>query len=268
MRGYFSKTFSINYQATTTPSTYTPSFAFRGATLAGGGLEGFAAALANHPAFAGAWVQKLCWFANSQGCDASDPEVQREAQAFRDSGFDFLTLVKELFSSPLITGASKTQSYANQELQVSITRRQHFCQLIDERLGIKDTCKNAGAVVNLIPQDEFSRGAVAPVQPAVTGLFHFAAAEKSCGTIASKLVTTTGRLLLRPDSAAITEFVQELMGLSASHPRFLVSYRQLLKHYDDARLLGATTTEALRDTFTVACMSPDVMGVGLRGAMR
>jgi len=263
MRGYFSSEFSINYQATSTPSTYQPSLAFHGVRLDGGGLEGFAAALANHPLFASAWVQKLCYFANSQGCDPNDPEVSRVAKLFADSGFDFLTLVKELFSSPLVTGASATQSNSAQDPLISITRRQHFCQLIDQRLGTKDTCKNAGTVVGLIPQDEFSRGAAVPVQPAVTGLFHFAAAEKLCSTIASKLVTTTGRFPPTAPLAAINDMVHLLMGLSPAHSRSLATYKQLSQHYDNARLLGATTSEALRDTFTVACMSPDVMGVGL-----
>ncbi len=263
MRGYFSSRFSIDYQATTTATTYEPSLSFHGVTLRGGGLEGFANALATHPLFAGAWVQKLCYYANSQSCDTNDPEVQRVAQVFADSGFDFLTLIEELFTSPLVTGASKTQSYSNQDPIVSITRRQHFCQLIDQRLGIKDTCKNAGSVVGLIPQDEFSRGAAAPVQPAVTGLFHFAAAEKLCSTIGSKLVSSTGRFKVGAPLAAITDMVHSMMGLSPMHSRSLAVYQQLSNHYDQARLLGASTTDALRDTFTVACMSPDVMGVGL-----
>ncbi|MET0795252.1 MAG: hypothetical protein ABW061_27280 [Polyangiaceae bacterium] len=263
MRGFFSSQFSIDYQATNTPTTFLPSLSFHGVTMTGGGLTGFAYALANHPLFATAWVQKLCYYANSQSCDASDPEFLRVAKAFADSKFDFLTLVKELFTSPLVTGASWTQSYANQEPMVSITRRQHFCQLIDERLGTKDTCKNAGSVVGLIPQDEFSRGAPVPVQPAVSGLFHFAAAEKLCSAIASKLVTNTGRFPPAAPYSAIFEMVHSLMGLPPSHSRSAAVYRQLSQHYENARLLSATTTEALRDTFTVACMSPDVMGLGL-----
>jgi hypothetical protein len=248
---------------TTAPTQYQQAFAFHGVTLDGGSLGDFAAAIANHPLFATAWVQKLCYYANSESCDASDPEVQRVAQVFKDSGYDFFTLVKELFSSPLVTGTAKTQSYTNQDLLVSITRRQHFCQLIDERLGTKDTCKNAGTVVGLIAQDEFSRGSPVPVQPAITGLFHFAAAEKLCSTIGTKLVSTTGRFKTTAPLASIQDMVYLMMGLSPAHTRSLASYKQLSTHYDNARLLGASITDALRDTFTVACMSPDVMGVGL-----
>ena len=263
MRGYFSRQFSTNYQQTSAPTQYQQAFVFHGVTLDGGSLGAFADAIANHPLFATAWVQKLCYYANSESCDAADPEVVRVARVFQDSGFDYFTLVKELFSSPLVTGVAKTQSYTNQDLLVSITRRQHFCQLIDERLGTKDTCKNAGSVVGLIPQDEFSRGSAVPVQPAVTGLFHFAAAEKLCSTIGTKLVTTTGRFKTGAPLASIQDMVYSMMGLSPAHSRSLSTYKQLSQHYDSARVLGASTTDALRDTFTVACMSPDVMGLGL-----
>lgn len=263
MRGYFSGKFATNYQASPTVLMYRPSLSFHGVTLDGGDLSSFAQALAGHPLFASAWVQKLCYYANSESCEASDPEVQRVAQVFADSGYDFLTLVKELFTSPLITGAAKTQSYTNQDLLVSITRRQHFCQLIDQRLGTKDTCKNAGSVVGLIPQDEFARGASVPVQPAITGLFHFAAAEKLCSTIATKLVGTTARFNPNTSATAVNDLVQLLMGLPPTHSRSLTANQQLTRHFNDARALGATATEAMRDTFTVACMSPDVMGVGL-----
>ncbi len=263
MRGYFSSKFSIDYQGTTTPTTTIPSFAFHGVSHDGGDISDFAATLAGHPLFASAWVQKLCYFANSEGCDASDPEVQRIAQVFHDSHFDFIALVNELFTSPLVTGVSATQSYSSQDMLVSITRRQHFCQLIDERLGTTNTCLNAGNVVGLIPQDEFSRGAAAPVQPAVTSLFHFAAAEKLCSAIGSKLVVTGGRFDPASSAPAIDDMVSKLMGLSAAHSRTAAIHDALSAHYAAARAAGASTTTALRDTFTVACMSPDVMAIGL-----
>jgi len=263
MRGYFSSTFSTTYKATDTPTTSTPSFAFHGVTHEGGDLAAFANTLATHPLFASAWVQKLCFYANSEGCEASDPEVQRIAQVFTDSHFDFVTLVQELFTSPLVTGVSATQSFTDQDYLVSITRRQHFCQMIDERLGTTDTCKNAGTVVGLIPQDEFSRGSAVPVQPAVTSLFHFAAAEKLCGKIAGKLVGTGLRFDPANAPAAIDDLVSALMGLSSAHSRAAAMHDALSKHFADARSAGASTLGALKDTFTVACMSPDVMGLGL-----
>jgi hypothetical protein len=265
MRGYFSKQFSTAYQATTTPTTFWPSMAFHGVTLDGGNITDFAASLSTHPLFAPAWVQKLCYYANSQACDLNDPELQRIAKDFTDSNYDFLTLIDDMFTSPLVTGAAQTESFTTTDQIVSITRRQHFCQMIDERLGTTNTCTNAGTVVNLIPQDEFSRGSPVPVQPAVTGLFHFAAAEKVCSTIATKLVgtATTSRFKVNAPQASIFDMVQALMGLPPNHSRYLTTYNQLTDHYNQVRLLGASTTVALQDTLTVACMSPDVMGVGL-----
>ncbi len=263
MRGYFSRTYSTDYQATATPTTAKPSFAFLGVTADEGNIDTFAQTLASHPLLPTAWVQKLCFYANSQGCDASDPEVLRIAKVFADSDFDFITLVQELFTSPLVTGVSATQSYATRDPIVSITRRQHFCQLIDERLGTQATCAGAGSVVGLIPMDEFSRGSEVPVQPAETSLFHFAAAEKLCGRITGKLVGAGLRFDPADPTTAIADMVSQLMALNPSHSRASVVQEQLSKHYAAARAAGASPGIALKDTFTVACMSPDVMGLGL-----
>ena len=105
--------------ATTSPtsSSWPPSWCPPTATFTvdgsppvmGRGIATFARALAEHPRFAAAWTQKLCQFANSESCDPEDPELQRVAAAFRDSGFDFKVLVRELFSSPLVTFVAPDQ---------------------------------------------------------------------------------------------------------------------------------------------------------------
>jgi len=55
------------------------SFRFRGVSLAGTTIFDLASQLAAHPDFAGAWVQKLCTWANSARCDGSDGEFARVA---------------------------------------------------------------------------------------------------------------------------------------------------------------------------------------------
>jgi hypothetical protein len=84
-----------------------------------------------------------------------------------------------------------------------------------------------------------------------------------CSAIANKLVTSTGRFKVGAPQASILDMVSKLMGLPSTHSRYVMTYNQLTDHYNQARLLGASPTSALQDTFTVACMSPDVMGVGL-----
>ena len=51
--------------------------------------------------FAIAFAQKLCYFADSAACGLDDPEFRRVAKAFQDANFDFMTLIRETFSSPL-----------------------------------------------------------------------------------------------------------------------------------------------------------------------
>lgn len=265
MRLYFGKMLSTKYQVTEKPLAGTPSFAFDGFSRNGGDLFTLAATLSQHPHFAPAWVQKLCYYANSQACDERDPEFQRISAAFVASSYDFKTLVRELFSSPLVTGAAPTKTAEAQAPLVSITRSQHLCQLLDKRLGTTGSCALSASFANLIPDDEFSRGSAVPVQPAVTSLFHFSAAEKLCDAIASKLVGTGTAALFNPNSpdAALERLTQSLMGLPPSHPRYAGTKAALLGHFTQAKTSGATATLALRSTFTLACLSPDVMALGL-----
>jgi len=263
MRGYFSSAYSINYQGTATPSTDVPAFSFRGTTQPGGDLDTLASTLAQHPLFATAWTQKLCYWANSQACDETDPEFVRIARAFADGGFDFIGLVQALMASPLVTGATETATYDGEDYLVSITRRAHFCQMLDSRLGLTDACGQVSNAIGLIPEDAFSRGTPVPVQPAVSSLFHFAAAEATCKALAKKLVATGQTFDPSSPDTAISDMVSKLMGLSTSHSRAAAIHQQLSEHFSAARAAGATQQNALRDTFTLACLSPDVMTLGL-----
>jgi len=264
MRLYFGKALSTKYQIAEKPLTGTPSFAFDGYRKSGGDLFTFATTLTLHPHFADAWVQKLCFYANSQACDEKDPEFQRVSVAFVASKYDFKTLIRELFSSALVTGVTPTQTAEKQAYLVSITRSQHLCQLLDARLGTTGSCALAASFSNLIPDDEFSRGSATPVQPAVTSLFHFSAAEKLCDALSSKWVGTTATSLFNPlqPTVALDRLTQNLMGLPPSHPRYASTRAALLHHLGQANT-GSNITIAMRSTFTLACLSPDVMALGL-----
>jgi hypothetical protein len=264
MRAYFARDFSFDYQGLTKRGTTTPSFAFQGQTHDGGTLVDFARALAAHPRFATGWTQKLCFWANSQACDEEDPEFKRVAATFASSGFNFKRLVVALMSSPLVTGASQTTSSSTTAPIVSITRKQHLCQLLNVRLGIDNACEVAAAFASLVPEDDFSRGSAEPVQSAVTGLFHFAAAEKLCLRLATKLVGNgpTVRFAANQPAVALDSFVHDLMGLGIGHPRSDAMRARLEAHYASA-LAATTAVNALRSAFTIACMSPEVMAVGL-----
>jgi hypothetical protein len=264
MREYFAQGFSYSFQRPEQVSTITPSFAFQGYIHDGGTMQDFAQTLADHPAFASSWTQKLCYWANSQPCSEKDPEFIRVAQAFTDSNFNFKTLLLELLSSPLVTGATFTESFRTTAPFVSITRKQHLCQLLSARLGVPDACGVAASFAGLVPEDDFSRGAAEPVQTAVTGLFHYAAAEKLCSRLATKLVGNGAGMTFpttQPE-VALDTFVEKLMGLDAGHPRHDAVRASLGEHFQSAKTSTNVVT-ALRSAFVVACVSPEVQALGL-----
>lgn len=264
MREYFAQGFSFSFQRPEQPSTITPSFAFQGYVHDGGNMTDFAQTLADHPGFAAGWTQKLCYWANSQACSEKDPEFVRVAQAFADSQFDFKTLLLELLRSPLVTGAKFTDSSSTSPPFVSITRKQHLCQLLSTRLGVADACGVATSFAGLVPEDDFSRGSAEPVQTAVTGLFHYAAAEKLCAKLATKLVGSGANMPFLPTApeAALDTFVEKLMGLDPGHPRHDAVRASLGEHFQTAKTSSNALT-ALRSAFIVACVSPEVQAVGL-----
>jgi hypothetical protein len=264
MREYFAQNYSYSFQRPETPSDITPSFAFQGYVHDGGGMDALAQALADHPGFAAGWTQKLCYWANSQPCNEKDPEFLRVAQAFVDSKFDFKALLVELMSSPLVTGASFTETFRSSPPFVSITRKQHLCQLLDARLGTPDACGVAASFANLVPEDDFSRGAAEPVQTAVTGLFHYAAVEKLCSKLATKLIGTGAAMPFQTSQpeAALDTFVEKLMGLDVGNPRHDAVRASLEEHFESAKSTTNVLT-ALRSSFVVACISPEVQALGL-----
>lgn len=114
----------------------------------------------SHPRFALAWTQKLCYWANSSPCSENDPEFQRIAAAFESSGHKWKTLVRELLSSPLVTGTRNTQTFADQGMTISVSRRDQLCNAMSTRLGVPNLCAlgRAPGLTQLVPSDGFTRG--------------------------------------------------------------------------------------------------------------
>ena len=106
-RSIFAANYSWNYhdQLDTTWSGQPGEFIFQGVVQPVTSMADFGSTLAAHPFFAAAWVEKLCYYANSGPCDAADPEFQRLVSLFQSSSYSWNTLVAELFSSPLTTNA-------------------------------------------------------------------------------------------------------------------------------------------------------------------
>ncbi|HTQ06628.1 MAG TPA: hypothetical protein VMI54_22365, partial [Polyangiaceae bacterium] len=284
LRSIFSATYSWNYhnQLDQTLTAQKGMFAFQGVTQAVGSMADFGATLASHPLFASAWVQKLCYYVNSTGCSTTDPEFQRVVSVFQASNYSFDTLVSELFSSPLVTNASETQTADTGGEVVAVARRDHLCAALDERLGFDDICnlralsrKNTKATVPVIasglPSDGYGRGSTEPVLPNDPTLFFRAGLENICGSVATQVIDVAASKQVAgvkqwsssdPDSA-IGEFVSLIMGLPASDPRAAPAAALLEGHYSDALAQGATATNALRSTFVTACLAPSFVSIGL-----
>lgn len=274
MRAYFRQAYSLagSHQRDSKWNSQQGSFAFIGQVHDGGDLYDLADTLAGHPQFPLAWALKLCQWANSSACLADDPELVRVVTAFRDSQLSFRTLVRELFSSPLVTWRARTKTSDAEGQLVSVTRYAHFCRALEHRLGVTDPCGDsdpnsaAHAISVSIPADAFSRGKPDPILPTESNLFQRSAVEALCAKVAEGVVDNP-KLPVTISTAdvggALSTLLGTLMSIDAADARRAQLLAILQQHFADARATGASPKAALASTFTLACTSPTSAGVGL-----
>jgi hypothetical protein len=276
MRQYFRQAYTLNFSAqTATAQTSLPGqFAFQGVTASGTSIFDLGSQLAGHPAFAAAWVQKLCTYATSAPCDDSDPEFLRLVSVFIQSNYSWNALVQALFSSPIVTYLQDTQTADTMGETYPIARQQHLCTTLSNRLGITDVCgldanhkvANGLKVVQTIaaswPSDQYSRGNPTAVLANSPSLFMRTGMENICSALATYLVdnATTGQYQSTNVPTALQGFTTGLMGLTSDRAPEVQAVLQ--SHFDAARQGGATASAALKSTFVLACLSPYVIGVG------
>jgi hypothetical protein len=284
MRDFYKQSYSVTYfqqlaaGGRRTPIPAQATFNVEGGPVVqGNGVQAFARALADHPRFATAWTQKLCQLANASECKDDDPELQRVAGLFRDSHFDWKTLVRELYSSPLVTFASKTQNADREGVVISIARREALCARLSNRLGLVDACNLTGAsglarnaaasAKNLslgVPGSSYARADVQPVMPHDPNLFFSSATEKLCGLLAGQLVENAmSRWTVAGREDALDEFVAVVMGVPFTDDRAPRFREVLAHHYDAAVAAREKPADALRSTFVLACSSPSAVSTGL-----
>lgn len=270
MRGYFAKSYNINYQRPFGDGADTqildgvrPVFTFYGERNQGGDLRRFGRLIAEHPKFASAWVQKLCLFANSDRCDENDPIFRGISNRFRNGGFNFKSMLVELFSSSLVTGRSENSVALN----ISITRRDHLCALLAERTGNVNICniRRVRSIIGLIPKDAISRGAADPSMPSRPNPVYLATAESVCEAVARTVVVNgrTAQFSGATPNRTIERIVNQLMALESDPNRSDEVQAVLRTHFDEARAANVSQLESLRSVFSIACVSPDVTGMGL-----
>ena len=152
--------------------------------------------------------------------------------------YNFPALVKELFSSPLVTGAAATTTYpadsnGNETVPISISRQAHLCAALSNRMGISDVCALQAAVptsaqnttltiAGSVAGDAFSRGSQTPVTPAYPDLFYRAASEELCENVAKLVVDATGGPYTSSSTSCtngdglLSKFVEQVMGMNPS----------------------------------------------------
>ncbi len=282
-RSILAATYTWNYHDQVEPAFAQQKglFVFRGVETQLTDVGALGDTLAQHPLFPSAWVQKLCYYANSAPCDGDDPEFQRVVKAFQ-AGYAWNDLIAELFSSPLVTHAALTQTADKAGVSIAVARRDHLCAALEQRLGLPDVCglrpttlKATRATVPEIaaglPSDGYGRGAVAPVLPNEPTLFYRAGVENICASVAAQVIDPSAAAKLPSQKvwassapeAAVNDFVSTVMALTASDPRTAPARQLLLQHFHDAMQTGASASVALRSTFIVACTAPSSISIGL-----
>lgn len=279
-RQFFRQSYSLFYrdQTDSWQRKQPASFAVDGVQASGTGVGDLAKILAAHPRFAIAWTQKLCHWANSIPCLESDPEFTRIADLFRRSGHSWKTLVRELFSSPLITLARPTRTSETGGAALSVARRDHFCVALSNRLGLPDVCAMStpapsdwSAAIRryaaFVPVDGYSRGFEIGSLTTEPNAFFRIGTESICILAADQVVDAVGGgqarySSSRPD-AAIDDFVSTIMALLPDDPRAAPARQILQEHFDSAVQSGSTASDSLKSTFTLACSSPSSVILGL-----
>ncbi len=277
---FFRQSYSLYYhdQPDLTQLTQPANFNIDGVTASGQGVGDLAKTLASHPRFPLAWTLKMHFWANSTAAMENDPEVLRVAQAFQDSKFDLKTLVRELFSSPLITFASGTKTTQTQGVIFSIARRDQYCASLSNRLGLTDVCgmttvkptnvqATVGARATLMPVDTYYRAYALPSYPTDPDLFFRNSTEAMCRLIADQVIDVkapaTSRYMSTSADAAIADFVSTVMGLNAGDPRNAPAAAILKDNFTASVTSGSNPTDSLKATFTLACIAPSSVIVGL-----
>lgn len=228
--------------------------------------------------FAIGMTQGLCFYANSSQCAETDPEFRRVAQAFQSSNYNFKTLIGELFTSPLVTAASKTLTFDMTGVTVSISRRDQLCGSLSTRLGMTDLCAlvtpvpttaqaATAKIATSLAADTFSRGEEFPIMASDPTLFYRAASEMLCENIAAQAVDGTGGIGPYKGAsfaAGINDMATRIMGYTPTDPRYTDAVGILTSHYQAVLAVNKNTaTTALRSTFALACESPTSLSFGL-----
>src|SRR5262249_55766782 len=127
-------------------------------------------------------------------------------------------------------------------------------------------------IVGGLPSDGYGRGSILPVLPNAPTLFYRAGLENICEAVANMVIDAAPdpqnpmakRWQSSSPDAAIADFVSIIMAIEPSDSRSAQAVTLLKSHFDDAMSKGgAGASDALKSTFTAACVAPSAAGIGL-----
>jgi hypothetical protein len=282
-RSILTATYSYFYypQTDTNLMNIPGQFTFQGVVQQMKTIDDFGGLLASHPLVPQAWAQKLCYYVNSEACDPSDPELQRIVANFAKNGM-WNGLVKDIVTSPLTTNASETETFKLSGTVVAVSRRDHLCAALNNRLGFNDICQldatygnraqsTVGQIVSGMPSDGYGRGSMIPVLPNQPTLFYRAGLENICEQV-SQAVIDAKPDPLQPNAKnwsssnatqAISDFVSLVMAIEPSDSRSAALTGALTDHFTAAKATGASASDSLKSTFVAACLAPSFIGIGM-----
>ena len=275
MRQVYRRDYSLFFSVQSNPNerNLAGAFAFDGVSVPEDSIADLGNNFANHPSFALAWAQKLCNFANSSACDATDPELQRVAQVFASSNYSWNVLVQTMFASPLVTNAGPTQTAQTWGVTVATTSKERICAALANRLGLTDPCaqqasarsisalRTVPTITQVLPSLQYSRGDPLPVFVTGPSMLYVAGMENLCSDVANAVVDTGVNALYNSGdpNTAIADLVHNVMGVPEG--KDAVPIQILADNYAASIEGGDNKVNALRNTFVLGCMSPTAIGL-------
>jgi len=260
------------------------SFAFDGYTQELNELEDLGSAIANHPNFAKAWVQKICKTFNTTNCVESDSNFLSVVDRFKSNNFNFKDMYVDLLASNLITGAEKSKTFENVEFVVSRSRKTLFCQSLEVKRrtiqqergltlssdfdGGDSLCNNSRLrnSVAALGDDTSVRGSTEVINYFPVDTFSEQAFEVTCYNYARLLFNNNSGLSTSQNNLeeSIDLLTRIVAGLPVGHPRHDLMRTALMNTYENAKnTLDMSYRDAMYEAITLACTSPDSTGVGL-----
>ncbi len=230
-----------------------PYFSYDGVNQPGNDLFSFARAVAEHPDFATGWALKVCTWASSVPCNRQDPEIGRIAAVFTNSGYRLDRLFHAFFTSKLATHTYDVDVSQYPGAQVSIARRDHFCQAIRVRLRESrraqsrtdgninqntDLCASNRKLSEAVPEGSVQRGAPVFNLPTSNTPFSSISVGNLCSSNLSALVGNGSRTF-SANSANAGETIEliaaKLMGYPEQTDRFSEAVTSLDRVYETYR---------------------------------